>query len=60
MAVRGVGTIFGDKQSGGVDTIGADLYLELLYNQLEKIEKLRINPISPKEVQTPDWSEVRG
>ena len=60
MAIRGVGTIFGDKQSGEVDTIGADLYLELLYNQLEKIEKLRINPISPKEVQTPDWSETPG
>ena len=41
MAIRGVGTIFGDKQSGEVDSIGADLYLELLYNQLEKIEKLR-------------------
>ena len=39
MAIRGVGTIFGDKQSGEVDSIGADLYLELLYNQLEKIEK---------------------
>jgi hypothetical protein len=44
VAIRGVGTIFGDKQSGEVDLIGADLYLELLYNQLERIEKLRLNP----------------
>jgi transcription-repair coupling factor (superfamily II helicase) len=56
MAIRGVGTIFGDKQSGEVDSIGADLYLELLYNQLEKIEKLRLNPVAPQDVRTPDWS----
>ena len=53
MAIRGVGTIFGDKQSGEVDSIGADLYLELLYNQLEKIEKLRLNPVAPQDVRTP-------
>lgn len=58
MAIRGVGTIFGDKQSGEVDSIGADLYLELLYNQLEKIEKLRLNPLKPQEVKTPDFAEI--
>ena len=58
MAIRGVGTIFGDKQSGEVDSIGADLYLELLYNQLEKIEKLRLNPLKPQDVKTPDFAEV--
>ena len=58
MAIRGVGTIFGDKQSGEVDSIGADLYLELLYNQLEKIEKLRLSPIAPQSVQTPDWEQT--
>jgi len=55
MAIRGVGTIFGDKQSGEVDSIGADLYLELLYKQLEKVEKLRLNPIDPDAVETPGW-----
>ena len=58
MAIRGVGTIFGDKQSGEVDSIGADLYLELLYNQLEKIEKLRLNPLKPQEVMTPDFANI--
>ena len=59
MAIRGVGTIFGDKQSGEVDSIGADLYLELLYNQLEKIEKLRLNPVAPPgRVQTPGWTST--
>ena len=58
MAIRGVGTIFGDKQSGEVDSIGADLYLELLYNQLEKIEKLRLNPVAPQDVRTPGWTST--
>ena len=58
MAIRGVGTIFGDKQSGEVDSIGADLYLELLYNQLEKIEKLRLNPSRRRRVRTPGWTST--
>jgi len=58
MAIRGVGTIFGDSQSGQVDGIGADLYLEMLYNQLEKIEKLRLNPIAPQLVKTPGWATI--
>ena len=58
MTIRGVGTIFGDKQSGEVDSIGADLYLELLYRQLEKIEKLRLNPIPSHKVRTPNFSNI--
>jgi transcription-repair coupling factor len=58
MAIRGVGTIFGDKQSGEVDNIGADLYLELLFRQLEKIEKLRLNPIPSHEIRTPNFSQI--
>ena len=37
MAIRGVGTLFGEKQSGEMDSIGADLY-QNFYEQLEKIE----------------------
>ena len=58
MTIRGVGTIFGDKQSGEVDSIGADLYLELLYRQLEKIEKLRLNPIPSHKVRTPNFPDI--
>ena len=43
MAIRGVGTLFGEKQSGEMDSIGADLYLEFLYEQLEKIEQVGLN-----------------
>lgn len=58
MAIRGVGTIFGEKQSGQVDNIGADLYMEFLYNQLEQIEKLKLNPMKPQNVVTPDFTEL--
>jgi len=37
MAIRGVGTMFGEKQSGDVDKIGADLFMEMLYEELGKI-----------------------
>ena len=47
MSIRGVGTMFGDKQSGDVDSVGADLYLELLYKQLQRIDNLRINNALP-------------
>ena len=57
MAIRGVGTIFGDKQSGEVDSVGADLYLELLYSQLKKIEKLKIKPLQPKDVKIINFAE---
>lgn len=51
MGIRGVGTMFGEKQSGDVDSIGADLYLELLYKQLQRIENLRIKTIPSDEVR---------
>ena len=50
MGIRGVGTMFGEKQSGDVDSIGADLYLELLYKQLQRIDKLRIKSVAPDDV----------
>jgi len=58
MAIRGVGTLFGEKQSGEVDSIGADLYLEFLYEQLEKIEKLNLNPIPPWKVKVPAFPTI--
>lgn len=58
MAIRGVGTLFGEKQSGEMDSIGADLYLEFLYEQLEKIEMLSLNPITPSEVHVPVFPTV--
>ena len=51
MSIRGVGTMFGDKQSGDVDSVGADLYLELLYKQLQRIDNLRINNVAADGVR---------
>ncbi len=51
MSIRGVGTMFGDKQSGDVDSVGADLYLELLYKQLQRIDNLRINNVAADDVR---------
>jgi transcription-repair coupling factor (superfamily II helicase) len=51
MGIRGVGTMFGEKQSGDVDGIGADLYLELLFKQLQRIDHLRIKTIDADDVR---------
>ena len=51
MGIRGVGTMFGEKQSGDVDSVGADLYLELLYKQLQRIDNLRIKTIDADDVR---------
>ena len=51
MGIRGVGTMFGEKQSGDVDNVGADLYLELLYKQLQRIDNLRIKTIAASDVR---------
>lgn len=37
MAIRGIGSIFGEKQSGDVAKIGVDLYLEMLFEGLAKV-----------------------
>ena len=50
MSIRGVGTLFGEKQSGEVDSVGADLYLELLYSQLQRVEMMRLKACLPGEV----------
>ncbi|GBG92605.1 hypothetical protein CBR_g56393 [Chara braunii] len=37
MVIRGIGTVFGEKQSGEASRLGMDLYLEMLYEGLEKV-----------------------
>ncbi|KAK3286184.1 hypothetical protein CYMTET_6253 [Cymbomonas tetramitiformis] len=51
MAIRGVGTIFGVKQSGDIDTVGIDLYLEMLHEELQKVETQALPHVSLPEVQ---------
>lgn len=51
MAIRGVGTIFGVKQSGDIDTVGIDLYLEMLHEELQKVETQALPHVALSEVQ---------
>ena len=37
MGIRGVGSIFGEQQSGDVVKLGMDLYLEELHNALQQV-----------------------
>jgi transcription-repair coupling factor (superfamily II helicase) len=37
MAIRGIGSVFGEKQSGDVGKVGVDLYLEMLFEGLKKV-----------------------
>jgi superfamily II DNA or RNA helicase len=46
MAIRGVGAVFGDKQSGDVANVGVDLYLEMLYEQLAGVEGQRLPSVA--------------
>lgn len=50
MAIRGVGNVFGEKQSGEVANVGTDLYLEMLYEQLAGVESLRLPQV--------EWGDV--
>jgi len=50
MAIRGVGAVFGDKQSGDLAGVGVDLYLEMLYEQLAGVETQRLPGVVWDEV----------
>jgi len=51
MQIRGVGAIFGLKQSGDVDNVGEDLYLETLYSELRNVERQRLPYVAVKDVE---------
>uniref|UniRef100_A0A0D2ZRL3 Helicase ATP-binding domain-containing protein n=1 Tax=Brassica oleracea var. oleracea TaxID=109376 RepID=A0A0D2ZRL3_BRAOL len=42
MGIRGFGTIFGEQQTGDVGNVGIDLFFEMLFESLSKVEELRI------------------
>ena len=46
MAIRGVGSVFGERQSGDVTQVGIDLYLEMLYQQLSGVEACRLPAVA--------------
>lgn len=51
MAIRGIGSVFGEKQSGDVAKIGVDLYLEMLFEGLSKVDHQKLPQVTFAEVQ---------
>uniref|UniRef100_A0A2P2JZT4 Uncharacterized protein MANES_11G073900 n=1 Tax=Rhizophora mucronata TaxID=61149 RepID=A0A2P2JZT4_RHIMU len=51
MAIRGFGTIFGEQQTGDVGNIGIDLFFEMLFESLSKVEEHCIVSVPYKSVQ---------
>jgi len=37
MGIRGFGTIFGEQQTGDVGNVGIDLFFEMLFESLSKV-----------------------
>lgn len=51
MGIRGFGTIFGEQQTGDVGNVGIDLFFEMLFESLSKVEQHRILPMYYQDVQ---------
>ncbi|KNA09967.1 hypothetical protein SOVF_148480, partial [Spinacia oleracea] len=51
MGIRGFGNIFGEQQTGDVGNVGIDLFFEMLFESLSKVEEHRIKSIPFQEVQ---------
>jgi len=51
MAIRGIGSVFGEKQSGDVAKIGVDLYLEMLFEGLSNVDHQKLPEVTFQEVQ---------
>lgn len=51
MAIRGIGSVFGEKQSGDVAKIGVDLYMEMLFEGLSNVDHQKLPEVTFQEVQ---------
>ncbi|CAN6470507.1 unnamed protein product [Victoria cruziana] len=51
MAIRGFGNIFGEQQTGDVGNVGVDLFFEMLFESLSKVDEHRLVPVRYKNVQ---------
>ncbi|KAF3435334.1 hypothetical protein FNV43_RR22421 [Rhamnella rubrinervis] len=49
MGIRGFGNIFGEQQTGDVGNVGIDLFFEMLFESLSKVDEHRV-------VSVPYWS----
>ncbi|XP_031380483.1 ATP-dependent DNA helicase At3g02060, chloroplastic [Punica granatum] len=51
MGIRGFGTIFGEQQTGDVGNVGIDLFFEMLFESLSKVDEHRVVPVPYQDVQ---------
>ncbi|GAB4848604.1 hypothetical protein Ancab_003310 [Ancistrocladus abbreviatus] len=51
MGIRGFGNIFGEQQTGDVGNVGIDLFFEMLFESLSKVEEHRIVPVHYNDVK---------
>lgn len=42
LSIRGAGDILGSEQSGFIDSIGIDLYLKMLKEEVDKLKGVKI------------------
>ena len=53
MEIRGVGSLLGEEQSGKVNAIGYDLYIEMLHEAISEINGQEIPEVSDTQVDLP-------
>ena len=53
MEIRGVGNILGEKQSGNINTIGYDLYIEMLNEAISEINGQEIPEVNDAQIDLP-------
>ncbi|XP_047090961.1 ATP-dependent DNA helicase At3g02060, chloroplastic isoform X1 [Lolium rigidum] len=51
MGIRGFGSMFGEQQSGDVANVGIDLFFDMLFDSLSKVDQFCLNPVPYKDVQ---------
>ncbi|KAL8544223.1 hypothetical protein ACS0TY_004676 [Phlomoides rotata] len=51
MAIRGFGNIFGEQQTGDVGNVGIDLFFEMLFESLSKVDEHRVISVPYGSVQ---------
>lgn len=51
MGIRGFGNIFGEQQTGDVGNVGIDLFFEMLFESLSKVEEHRVISVPYESVQ---------
>ncbi|XP_038907245.1 ATP-dependent DNA helicase At3g02060, chloroplastic isoform X2 [Benincasa hispida] len=51
MGIRGFGTIFGEQQTGDVGNVGIDLFFEMLFESLSKVDEHRVVSVPYQSVK---------